>query len=69
MSKRKDRTEPQLSLQLTEQPRKAHDAQQWERPKVISFVDSATQAIRQDAKDRVRAAGIFAMPTEPRAKG
>jgi hypothetical protein len=45
----------QLNLEL-------ESAQSNKFPTVISFVDAATRALRQEATDRIRSSGIFEPP-------
>jgi hypothetical protein len=61
---RQRKKEVQLSLDLYAPIPKVAEA--IERRNVISFVDSATQAIRKSAIQRVIASKIFAYPSRPK---
>ena len=50
-------------LRLDFQSPKAVSANVVASPKIVSFVDSATRTIRQQAVERVKAAGIFKIPS------
>jgi hypothetical protein len=64
VTKRSDSEIKQLTLDLAVKSRPVHGhvSEGHQRAAVVSFVDSATIALRRDAIQRVRESGIFSVP-------
>ncbi len=57
MSRRSDVNDLQFDLELPQAPKPDHRS-----ASVVRFIDSETRALRQEAIERVRLAGIFEPP-------